>query len=270
MNPDLNATLIQRIEISPGLAIFRIVPDGETVPQYEPGQYLVLGLPGDAVRASFTDLEEQERDPAKIIKRAYSIASSPLDTEFVEFYVALVSSGALTPRLFALEPGDRVFMSAKAKGVFTLDEATQEKNILLVGTGTGLAPYMSMLRTTLQCGDQRRFAVLHGARHSSDLGYRAELQTLDRLCPNFTYIPSISRAKEEPVPWHGPVGHIQDVWQAGEVEKRWGFHPTPNDTHVFLCGNPSMIEGMITILGAEGYREHKKRDPGQIHVERYW
>jgi ferredoxin--NADP+ reductase len=129
---------------------------------------------------------------------------------------------------------------------------------------------MSMLTTHLICGSPRRFAVLHGARHSWDLGYRSELMTLQHLCRNFAYNPIISRPASEPVPWTSPTGYVQDLWKAGVVEQTWGFPPTPDNTHVFLCGSPAMIDDAVAMLGAEGYTEHTRKTPGQIHVERYW
>jgi ferredoxin--NADP+ reductase len=129
---------------------------------------------------------------------------------------------------------------------------------------------MSMLSTHLMCGGARRFAVLHGARHSWDLGYRSQLMTLEHLCPNFTYIPTISRARGEPAPWPGPVGYVQDLWRDGVIDRAWGFCPAPENTHVFLCGSPSMIDESVAMLGQAGFREHTKKEPGQIHVERYW
>jgi ferredoxin--NADP+ reductase len=154
--------------------------------------------------------------------------------------------------------------------MFTLRDVPGERDVVLVATGTGLAPYMSMLRTELECGGPRRFAVLAGARHSWDLAYQAELVTMARLCPNFTYLPQISRPREELVPWGGAVGHVQELWTAGALARAWGGHPSPERTHVFLCGNPAMIEDMTRVLEAEGFRLHAPRAPGQIHVERYW
>ena len=131
-------------------------------------------------------------------------------------------------------------------------------------------PYMSMLRTELECGGARRFAVLHGARHSWDLGYSSELYTMQRLCPNFAYLPIVSRPDAEPLPWGGAKGHVQDLWTGGALARTLGFRPTPRDTHVLLCGNPAMIDAMTELLEAEGFRVHAPRAPGQIHVERYW
>ena len=130
--------------------------------------------------------------------------------------------------------------------------------------------WVSMLRSHLVCGEPRRFAVIHGARHSWDLGYRSELMTLDRMCSNFTYIAAISRPEEEPAPWAGETGYIQDVWQRRVLEESSEFRASPEDTHVFLCGNPSMIVTMANLLNELGFKEHRRRDPGTVHVERYW
>lgn len=265
-----NAVLTQRIEVAPGLGIFRIAPDGWPLPEFSPGQFAVLGLPASAPRTPLSDREEPQGDPHRMIRRAYSIASSSLAREYVEIFANLVRSGEFTPRLFALEPGARLWLGPKFTGMFTLRDVPRDAHVVMIATGTGLAPYMSMLRTELECGGPRRFAVLHGARHSWDLGYSAELFTMQRLCPNLTYVPSVSRPAEEPVPWSGATGYVQDLWTGGELARRWGFRPTPGDTHVLLCGNPGMIDAMTAILEGEGFRVHAPREPGQIHVERYW
>jgi ferredoxin--NADP+ reductase len=266
---ELNAVLTQRIEVAPGLVILRIAPDGWSLPHFLPGQFAVIGLPARAPRVKLSDPEEPG-DPDRMIRRAYSIASSSLAREYLELFVTLVRSGELTPRLFALAPGDRLWLGPKFTGLFTMREVPPEKHLVLIGTGTGLAPYMSMLRTDLECGGTRRHAVLAGARHSWDLAYSAELYTMARLCPNLTYLPAVSRPKEEPAAWGGATGYVQELWTGGALDRAWGFHPTPADTHVFLCGNPAMIDDMTAVLEREGFRSHAPRSPGEIHVERYW
>lgn len=269
--PALNAVVALRTEISPWLIILRVVPDGWQLPAFEPGQFAVLGLPGSAPRCAMSEPEDPPpADPRKLIRRAYSVASSSLTREYMEFYVALVTSGALTPRLFALNIGDRVWLGTKITGMFTFDQVPEDQNVVMIATGTGLAPYMSMLTTHLTCGAPRRFAVLHGARHSWDLGYRSELLTLQHLCKNLSYHPVISRPQSEPVAWPGQVGYVQDLWKGGAIEQKWGFAPTPDNTHIFLCGSPQMIDDTVAMLQGEGYKEHTKKEAGQIHVERYW
>ncbi len=260
----------QRIEVAPGLIVVRVAPDGWQLPGFDAGQFAVLGLPPEAPRCRNSDPEDEAPKPGRLIRRAYSIASSSVASEYLEFYITLVRSGGLTPRLFALEPGNRVWLGPKITGNFTLDQAPSDSNLVLVATGTGLAPYMSMLRTMLPQSGGRRIAVLLGARHSWDLGYQSELVTMDRLSDAFTYLAIISRPAEEPVAWAGPSGYVQDLWDGGEVERAWGFNPTPENTSVFLCGNPAMIDDMVAALGERGFLEHSRKEPGQIFVERYW
>ncbi len=258
VSSEMNAVVSQRIELTKGLIILRVVPKDFMIPDFEPGQFAVLGLPAG------------QRHDGKLIKRAYSIASSPLEREFMEFYIALVPGGELTPRLFRLQPGDELWLSKKIKGSFTLDGVPEDRNILFLATGTGLAPYMSMLRSCITLDASRKFVVVHGARHSFELGYRSELLTMQKFCPNFTYVPVITRPHEEAVPWHGDAGHIQDLWKHQDLEKICGFKANPANTHVFLCGNPAMIEETAEILANEGYRENTRHHPGEIHLERYW
>lgn len=270
MAQELNAVVQQRYEVAPGLMVIRVVPDGWDLPEFTPGQFAVLGLPPEAPRCGGSDPEEDEPKPGKLIRRAYSIASSSVAREYLELYITLVRSGGLTPRLFALGPGDRLWLGPKITGNFTLDQAPSDTNLVLVATGTGLAPYMSMLRTMLPEIGARKAAVLLGARHSWDLGYQSELQTMDRLSSALTYLPIISRPAEEPVPWPGPAGYVQDLWRDGGLERAWGFEPTPENTSVFLCGNPAMIDEMVSILAEQGFREHTRKEPGEVFVERYW
>lgn len=266
----LNAVVTQKIEVTPELVVLQVSPDGWELPEFTAGQFVVLGLPGSAPRVAWADPEDEPADPDKLIRRAYSIASGSVDRDHLEFYITVVHSGALTPRLFALETGDRVWLGPKITGMFTLNDVPEGKDVVLVATGTGLAPFMSMLRTYLSEQNDRRFAVLHGSRHSWDLGYRTELFTMQRLCDHLVYLPIISRPDEEPVAWPGRSGYVQSLWTDGALDEAWGEHPTPENTHVLLCGNPKMCEDMVSLLEGEGFIEHKRRQPGQIHVERYW
>jgi ferredoxin--NADP+ reductase len=268
----LNAVVTLRNEVSPWLMILQVVPDGWNYPDYVPGQFAVLGLFGSASRCALAEPEITPADPDKLIKRAYGIASSPVNREFLEFYVALVPGGALTPRLFNLKIGDRIWLSQKAAGKFTYDDSMVPKgaNLGLIATGSGLGPFVSMLSTHLGFPAQHRVALIHGVRHSWDLGYRSILMAMEHLRTNFTYLPVVSRPKEEPVPWKGATGHVQDVWQSGVIEKAWGSRPGPENTHLFMCGSPHMSESMLALLAQEGFKEDRKNEPGQIHVEKYW
>jgi ferredoxin--NADP+ reductase len=263
--PDLNARVTLRTDLAPGLMIMRVRPEGWELPLFKPGQFAVLGLPAEAPRSP-SALPEEKTDPFP--RRAYSIASSSLDRDYLEFYIVEVPGGSLTPRLFALQEGDRLWLGPKLTGMFTLDQVAPERNLAFIATGTGLAPYMSMLRTHLDRDPGRRFAVIHGARYAQDLGYRDELFHLERDHAHFRYLPVLSRPGGEA--WKGATGHLQDYWATRPLDATWGAPPTPADTDFFLCGNPGMVEAMLGILQAEGFREHTRKEPGQIHYEKYW
>ena len=268
--PELNAVLIQRMQLGPELFVWRVAPDGWELPTFEPGQFAVLGLPGSSPRCEGSAPEKKPAEPDKFIQRAYSIASSPRRRDAMEFYIALVREGVLTPRMFGLKPGDRVWLSPKISGQFTLTDVSPNSNLVFVCTGTGLAPYISMLETYLPWDGKRRIAVFHGIRESQDLGYRFELETMQRLSPNFSYFPIVSRPHLEKVPWKGHLGHVQDLWKRRVLDEAWGFHPLKDNTHVFLCGAPGMIQDFQKLLEAEGFKEHTRKEPGQIHIEKYW
>jgi ferredoxin--NADP+ reductase len=266
---DYNATLTQRIDINPALAILRVVPDAG-VPRFVPGQYAVLGLTKDEPRVPEAEPEDvAAADAGKLIRRAYSVSSSSRQGEFFEFYVMLVPSGELTPRLFALREGARLWTGPKVVGMFTLDKIAPEKSLLLVATGTGLAPYMSMIRTELTANISRRFILVHGARLSSDLGYRSELEALSRQWDHVAYLPAITRPCKDPT-WTGHSGRLQQLVEQGALDDAAEEHIIPERFDVFLCGNPGMIESVGALMAKRGFVKGTKRDPGTLHIEEYW
>jgi len=221
-----------------------------------------------AVDAQAAAVARAAADPDRLIRRAYSIASESRADEYLEFYLTLVLSGELTPRLFDLKIKDRLYVGPKAVGVFTLDKAPG-KHILMIGTGTGLAPYMSMLRTELVCGGPRQFVVVHGARYSWDLGYRTELTGLARHCGNFHYMPVITRPQEDAT-WRGRSGYLQDLIASDQIQAETGLPLTPDNFDIFLCGNPGMIETVIAWAEGRGFIRDKGHDIGTLHTEQYW
>lgn len=265
---ELNAIVQQVVQVSPIMKVFRIAPVGWELPDFKPGQFVAIGLPPTSEKCSDATEEPVAPDPDKLIKRAYSVASSNLSRDYVEFYITLVHSGALTPRLFNLNIGDKIWLGNKFVGMFTLDQIADDQNIVLIGTGTGVAPYMSMLRTDAlhRLG---HIMVIHGASNSWDLGYSSELNLLQALFPKFSYIPTITVPEKEFTPWAGRTDFVQKIWEDGTLEKMWGVKPTPENTHIFLCGNPRMVSGMIECLESEGFKEQTRKEAGQIHVEKF-
>ena len=264
---ELNSVVMQVLQVSPIMKIIRIKPLEWELPNYDAGQFVALALPAAASRCAEATEEHTEHAPDKLIKRAYSIASSSTQ-EYIEFYITLVHSGSLTPRIFDLKIGDKIWMGRKAVGMFTISEIANDQNVVLIATGTGVAPYMSMLRSNA-LARTGKILVIHGAANSWDLGYSSELNLLESMFPNFTYYPTITEPKKEPAGWSGDTRFIEEIWNDGVAEKKWGLKPTPEDTHVFLCGNPMMVKGMKETLEADNFVEHKRKVIGQIHIEEF-
>jgi len=257
----LNSTVVGRVDITPELMILRVKPDSG-VPAFIPGQYVALGLPGAAPRYAGAPDEVEAPAPDKLIKRAYSIGSSPETSDFFEFYIALVPNGALTSRLAVVKPGDRLFSQPKVTGTFTLEGVPNDHNLVLVSTGTGLAPFMSMVRTPLTWSEGRRITIVHGVRYPQDFAYADELSSLAESREGFKYLPIASRAPDS---FGGRKGRVQSLFEDSSIALN------PEVDHVFLCGNPAMIDDVERDLTSQrGYVVHSKKTPGNLHVEKYW
>lgn len=255
----LNATIVKRLEITPELIIIGVRPDAG-VPNFLPGQYVALGLPGSAPRPENFPIEKEASSPDKLIKRAYSIGSSPLTHDYLEFYVAIVPDGALTSRLVIPREGERVYCAPKITGTFTLQDVNSDANLVLVSTGTGLAPYMSMIRTPGTWTEGRKITLIHGVRYPQDLAYADEIAGYVKNYP-LTYIPVVSRGG---IDWAGRSGHVQKLFSEGQIAL------DPSRDHVFLCGNPAMIDETERMLIERGYIVHSRKTPGSLHLEKYW
>lgn len=206
------------------LRILRIGrPDGL---DFDAGQYLKVGVAG---RRS----------------GSFSLASAPHDP-YLELCVELIPSGRLTPALFTLSPGDRVELSAGAKGSLRLDPSVRTH--LLVGTVTGIAPLRSLVRDALHRGVPGRLMVLHGASHSDELPYSEELTALADAEERVSYLPTVSRPSDpRNQSWRGRTGRVDALASAVATEL------DPSATRVYATGNSGMIESVRSSLGAAGF-----------------
>lgn len=283
-----NATLTAREDLTDILSIVRVRPDAGRVPPFVPGQFFRLGLPRPEAPAA-GDGEGRagrlESRPGRVryTRRAYSVASSPRVTDQAEFLVVRVEEGALTPRLWELYPGDRLWMDSEAKGEFTIDHAPRDADLVMVATGTGVAPFMSMLRTFRGEGRWRRFVLIHGVRFAADLAYRAELEIVAQEDPTVKYIPLVTRADpaENVAPsggvavravagWTGLRGRVQVALEPTTYARLVGAPLDPQRCHVFLCGNPRMIDDVQVELEQRGFVTDSRQQRGHLHFERYW
>ena len=230
--------ILRREDITPEIWLIWIEkPEGYT---FKPGQYCTIGADG--------------------IERAYSIVSAPHE-ESLELFIELVpleEGGVLTPKLYELRAGDKVTIRPRAKGIFTFDP--EYANHLLVATVTGVVPYISYIRDYLHYDRSgHRFYFLMGASYQDELSYDKELQQLEQEHPDMiTFVPTISRHTEERNQgWGGEAGRVNTIVE--KYAEKFGL--TTDDTLVYACGHPGMIEDVKARMIPKGWA---------VKDERFW
>jgi len=245
-NPEkfLPARILDRRDIAEDLFILKIDPGAPYT--YLAGQYATLGV----------DMSERP------LERAYSIASSPYEP-VLEFFVERVPEGKLSPLLYEMKKDTQLLLRRFAKGRFTLDLRSGRKNHLLLATVTGVAPYVSYVRTLYQDwkkggtpmpGEHRLFCV-QGSSHVHEFGYRDELEKIAAEAPWLKYVPTISRPRDNP-DWHGELGRVDDLIR--KYIEVWNL--TPADTTAYLCGHPGMVETGRGMLSRAGWKKDAIQD----------
>jgi ferredoxin--NADP+ reductase len=295
-----NATVVRLHKPNPELMLVRIRPDFP-LPSHKPGQYTTLGMGFWEPRHPGCQEEAlQAGDEERMARRAYSISCPILDdesqlldrskTDWLEFYIVLVRQAekappALTPRLFLLREGDRLFLSEKIAGHFTLDPVKPGGTVLFLSTGTGEAPHNYLLWELLAKKHQGRILSACCVRYRQDLGYLHTQELLTQRYPHYSYLPLTTREADT----INRKIYIQDLITSGELERVLGKPLDPAATHVFLCGNPKMIgvpdkdretgakvypkpPGVIEILEQRGFQVDQPniKFKGNIHYEEYW
>ena len=255
------------------LAIFRLVPTDGKVPEYKGGQFITIGM--------------HVPSENKMVRRAYSIASHPENRKYIELYIRWVRKplpGRLTTQLFNAKEGGEISW-IKPTGAFTLNEKLSngqkdERRIVCLGGGTGLAPFVSYAQHLHDTGDKREIIVLHGASYVDELGYKElltdlENESLDRGKDkwNFTYRAAISRPQEWfNRAWGGHTGRVETFVRPREgepsaLEKIVGEKITPENTIFYICGWQGTIDGCLDVLGPQGFvTERKKKPDGSFSV----
>ncbi|HEX6790011.1 MAG TPA: ferredoxin--NADP reductase [Candidatus Krumholzibacteria bacterium] len=253
---EYNATIVARQDVHEGLCFLHVAPDAGPFPPFEPGQFVSVGR--NVITAGA---------PA-LVKRSYSIGSPATERRHVELFVVHVDDGEFTSWLFAQREGSRVWLAPKASGGFTLDGFTRGHDLVLVATGTGVAPFVSMYRTFRNDPPWKRIVIMNGVRLARDLGYRDELEQAVRNDPRLVYLPTATREGTES--WAGQRGRVGTLLEPARYESLVGAPLSPDHSHVYLCGNPEMIEELEGVLTLRGFRKHTRAHPGNLHLEKYW
>lgn len=259
-----NATVVGKIMITPDLMILRVCTDTPRA-KFVSGQFTNIGVMVKETRSPNSVYSIEQMPPTEMIVRPYSIASANFETSNFEFYISQVKSGQLTPRLFNLVQGNRMWVDENIFGIFNLHNTPDDCNIVMTATGTGLAPYISFLRSHLTEHKNTKLAVFHGAASPWDLGYYSELKFIESSFSNFFYFPTILKPEAS---WTGLTGYIEKHIEAGLLAKN-GIEMHPQKTHFYLCGNPKMVECMTNLLEQYSYTKHTSDTAGALHIEEY-
>lgn len=273
---DNKATITYIESLKEDLSVFRLVPnDGGAIPNYKAGQFLTIGL--------------NVPSENKIIRRAYSIASHPENRKYVELYIRWVRKplpGRLTTQLFNAKEGDEINW-IKPTGAFTLNETNangqkDERRIVCIGGGTGLAPFVSYAQHLHEVGDKREIVVLHGASYVDELGYKdlltdLEYESIDKGTDkwNFKYRATISRPQEWfNRSWGGQVGRVETFLRSkdGEIsplEKLVNDKITKENTIFYVCGWQGTIDGVMDYLKPRGFVTEREKHPDGSYEVKY-
>lgn len=258
--------LTYRKSLTADLGIFRFcLPDGSILPDFQPGQFVALGL----------DIE------GKRIFRDYSITSIPSERNYYEFYIKHKehpTEGKFTTLLFQMELGSKVFWQ-KPRGVFTIEEGKpkDDRQMILVATGTGLAPFVSYIRHLRAAQRPKKAVLLHGVSFAAELGYRdllEETSTQKNSSLDFTYIPTVSRPNTSlSKNWSGNTGRVESFisgieMHTSKLETALASKITPENSIFYLCGYKNMIDSVTDMLSSAGFASMRnKRSDGTFDIK---
>ena len=222
--------------------------------RFRNGHFTMLGL-------------ENEGRP---LLRAYSIASANYEEE-LEFFSIKVDDGPLTSRLQHIREGDEIFISRKPTGTLTADQLLPGRNLYLLSTGTGLAPFLSVIKDHEIYDHFDKIVLVHGCRYIKDLAYR---DMIAEELPNNPYFGDVVREKliYYPTVTREPFvnnGRITDLIADGKLTADIGLPPlSVEDDRFMLCGSPAMLKDTCALLDGAGFRETRHGDLGEYVIER--
>ncbi|MGE5639359.1 MAG: ferredoxin--NADP reductase [Clostridia bacterium] len=229
-------------------ALFSLRVEGAPL-SFEAGQFVRIALDIDGQR----------------VARPFSFVNPPQDA-LHEFYGIVVPEGLLSPRLGSLAPGDTLYVAPNPAGFLVLSEVPDADALWLIATGTGIAPFLSILRTEAPWKRFKTVVLVHAARHAAELVYRDVLEDVARSRGGqFRYVSMVSREAHP----GSLAGRIPAAIADGRLEAQARARLDPS-THAMLCGNPDMLRDAQAVLAARGMRKHRRRTPGHVTVESFW
>ena len=212
-----------------------------------------------------------EKQCGGVAWRAYSMVSGPYD-EVLEFYSIVVPGGEFTGELCRLQVGDTLLIEKQNHGFLTLARFAGGKDLWLLSTGTGLAPFLSILSDPATWEQFENIVLVHSVRHLAELTYR---NTIDKLhghevfadhAHKLIYIPVVTRENIK-----GMLNtRLTTLIESGALERAAGVALDHDRSRIMLCGNPEMVTDTRTVLKHRGFRTARVATPGQIAVENYW
>jgi ferredoxin--NADP+ reductase len=225
--------------------------------RFVPGQFARLGV--------------RSQDSADVVWRAYSIASAPYD-EHLEFFSVVVPGGAFTSRLSKLREGDQILVERKSYGFLTTDRFQSGRDLWMLATGTGLAPFLSILHDFATWEGYENLVLVQSVRTQPELAYEDLIRGFEKseyyaeFAHKLRYARIVTR---EPVP-----GTLRDrvtkLLANGVLEENIGLRLDHDRSRIMLCGNPEMVEDSRRILVERGFRMSRRGEPGHLAVENYW
>jgi len=235
---------------------FALILDAELMP-FEAGQFARLQV----------QLKDKD-DKGKPIKAAkpYSFINAPGE-KYIEVYFDVVPGGQVSNALAALEPGDTLEVAQPCVGFFVLSQVPDVSNLWMLSTGTGIGPYLSMLKTDMPWQRFKHIVLVHAVPQAEELTYQDLINQFKQDHPDqFQYIPVVSREDYE----NALKGRIPELIEKGSLEKKAGLEINKENSHVMVCGNSGLLKDTKEVLKQRGMARHLNHKPGQISSEQYF
>lgn len=202
----------------------------------------------------------------EMIGRPYSLVNAPGEMP-LEFYFIVMPGGPLSPCLAALEVGNAVWVAPHAAGFLTLSEVPEAKHLWLLSTGTGIGPFLSILKTGEPWQRFERVVLAHAVRHAGELAYGETIGGFaQQHGEQFRFVPFVTREETD----FALRARIPEAIADGRLEVRAGVTLVPENSQIMLCGNPDMLRDTAETLLARGFKKNRRHDQGHITVESYW